>query len=494
MASDINFDGVVNSTDKSLISDNFGKTGCNFSIWASGSGANSDWCERTDTDMDGVVNSADLSFIIMYESLFPIEECSVPFYNCYQNFCETSQTKSACESNSICKWKKPDCTKNEDCPGTSDGCYSGFCSNTKCSLVESENANCDYCNMHINQANSVIKLRNDLLNCDKYGVLVNARNVTVDCQGHKITGSKNMQTFNSKGQENCNLQFLNGDVYPAGIGLCRGTAMNAQIRNCIISDLPMPGYGGGIANWDEHLQQYNSTFENNHIINCPQAFIQWGRFDLIKNNTFENSSLRALFIDESSPNTYINNTFKNNKLSVDHFCGRYCKDFQDNFTENIFINNEKEFNLYNEFLLNNTILNTLNSKTYEIFGQSLNEKIKIENTTFNQKPVFYLKNIKGTAQNPVTYSDEIGFFFCTNCSFINLTNIKINEYSKYGIYLINSTNISVTGEIKNHNTGIYVWNSSYNNFNVVFSNNDKNIQNGAFSSNNLCSGSPCIYS
>jgi hypothetical protein len=230
--------------------------------------------------------------------------------------------------------------------------------------------------------------------------------------------------------------------------------------------------------------------------------IEWGRYDLIKNNTFRNTTT-GLWLDESLPNNIVNNIFEYNGMAVEHFCGVYCKVFPANISNNLFINNTKDIafmniqspnNFIDDRVFNNTIINQLKNTSHQVVATyTEGDKTIYPNfsrTTLNGKPIYYLANVQGTPSNPLVYSGDMGLFYCTNCSNIQLNNVNINEYNDYGIIIYYSENINITGNISNHNYGIYIKNSRNINFVGKFSNNNFNIKS-FYAENSMCNGEAC---
>jgi len=203
------------------------------------------------------------------------------------------------------------------------------------------------CGTKIIQDGITIQLKNDLLNCPSFGILIDASDVTIDCQGHEISGVGNSgQFYNSAGKEDCSISLspIEQKVYPSGVVICRGNT-NYHIKNCVIHDfsdsIGSNQYGGGISNYAQHSDSTQGIIENNHIYNClSNGLIQWGEFDIIRNNTFENNPI-GLFLDESSGNLVENNLFENNYYAIEHYCGSYCdyKENPSNIISNTFVDN-----------------------------------------------------------------------------------------------------------------------------------------------------------
>lgn len=381
---DINQDGIVDAEDMGMLSSSL--SGCNYTLWATDNGAGSDWCSRKDIIQDGSVSVGDISALA---SNWGKNSCNAPeniAIDCYDtSFCSNANTKSGCEIVHGCSWQKSECTLDSDCPDKN--CYNKKCENRKCNYIFNNNPGCTGCGTVISQDNTVLLLNNDLSNCETFGIMINARNVVIDCQGREITGVSNPKNYDSSGKEDCSLSFtLNQQVYPSGIVICRNKGYNYQVKNCIIHNfLNVGDYGGAITNYNDHTNAYTGLVKNNYVYNSERGIMQWGDFETIEGNTFEDCET-GIWLDESSGNTVENNTFRNCKTAIFHYCGPYCdnKEAPTSITENTFINNDVSMNFMSTamnfgdnygFIRDNIIRNSLTGNSlYQIFISFRNDE------------------------------------------------------------------------------------------------------------------------
>jgi hypothetical protein len=435
---------------------------------------------------------------------------------CLRN-CKNSDASGCSQEGILCNSEIPyNCSLNN-----SDGCYVRE-NLTACDggLSCVEGSGCGIgCGYIISEDNSVVTLENDILNCDNFGIMIDAGNVTLDCNYHEISLNSSAQIYESAGKEDCSIQFVLGHrVYPSGVVICRGEGGKYNVKNCIIHDIPSASYGGGIGNYDQHPASDAGIIENNYIFNCSgKTIMQWGEFDIIRNNIFQDGG--KLWLDESSGSLIINNTFNNSYL--EHYCGPYCdyKEYPTNITQNTFIDNggnDIKFTIagtgyLNDSVSSNLFYNNAVNKFYNFLNlmnpnENNDNSVGITNK-LNDKPVFYLEDLKGTLDEPIIIEEDLSYFNCNNChnlilnnltsmfSFvcvdctnISLVNAIINERIMYGVYLRNSSNIRMTGEIKNHQHGIYLFNSSNNSFDVVYENNLYGLWESSTCENNYLNG------
>ncbi len=340
-----NYDGLKSNNSDTLCLDN----GCSVKEY---------WCNGADFmplgNPDGKVDIQELtavsnyyydtSGIICNESQYVKIDCSS-----FEDSCSIYDNVGECKK--PCLWKFPSCNSDEDCSAREgqEDCFIGKCINYECGYEFTNAEGCYDCGTKITQDNSVIELKNDLLNCESFGILIDANNITLDCKEHEISGAEEMEFYDSSEKEDCSVDIggINQKVSPSGVVICRDN-VNYNIKNCVIHDIISDKYGGGITNYAQHNSDSQGIIENNVIYNIntqANGIMQWGEFDIIRNNNISGLNT-GIWLDESSGNNLIGNIFENNNLAIYHYCGpTYCsyKENPSDFSQNDFIDNVNSF-------------------------------------------------------------------------------------------------------------------------------------------------------
>jgi len=227
----------------------------------------------------------------------------------------------------------------------------------------------------------------------------------------------------------------------------------------------------------------------------------------IENNTTTNNNL-GIGLDSSNNNTLTNNTANNNTAQGIYLSGSSGNELTGNYTAE-----NGEHGIYIKDSTGNTLTgNTMSDNhNFDFKIESTQDNIEYYNQTIDEtnlvggKPIYYLYQASGTAQNPLVYNldnQEIAFFWCFNCEYVqvknatlssstaetgiyfwnvatsSIENIVANNFINYGIYLRSSTSTNLTGNTTNYNAqhGIYLISSDNNTLTNNTANN--NTQHG----------------
>ena len=289
------------------------------------------------------------------------------------------------------------CPEGDDCDDLNSSIYPGapeLCDgvDNNCDSIIDEG--CVDCGYVISEDNSTFVLNKDLLNCLFFGIMIDAKGVTLDCNGHHITGAIDGLVYNSSGVENCGLSSFDYKVGPSGVVVCRNEGGNYHIKNCIIHE-GFSGlmYGGAITIYSENQYHERGLIENNHVYNVGRGMLHWGDFDTIRNNVFDNCSKQGIWLDESAGSLVYNNSFLNSWTGIYHYCGGACnnKQYPTNMTDNYLENNHNGmwfWTVGTAYIRDNIIGNTFITydETQTPVGYSGDVILYYENNTHNGEP------------------------------------------------------------------------------------------------------------
>jgi len=409
---------------------------------------------------------------------------------CESNLCVRSSciNNSECEGDFYCNNNK--CFENLYCE-SEEICNHGYCNSSgNCTLPS--------CNMNITENHTYFQLAEDFeCNYVKEVIYLIGENITIDCKGNKIAPIFITNTSGYNTIKNCDIKST---LFSDERGFLRASSIYVQDRrdyggsyqgiwrsntfennilyggNSCLSEICC-NYGEMIINNtffdctmgigdDEgaHLRVYNNTFYNNSWGIFSGSRLSAGKNNIVQGNEFYNNNVAVK--QDNRFHIISNNSFHENNfaLVMDDF-GAALESISsygfsnNNITENIFDNNT--FNLilqtpgyYVEVYEHANITNYCHT---DIWPDCYNNNFS--NNLINGRPVYYWYN----EHNKVVENVELGYFSCAHCSNITLNNVKLNEPNLYGIFLYNSTNISIkNNEISKSEYCVFFANSSGN--------------------------------
>jgi len=373
---------------------------------------------------------------------------------------------------------------------------------------------CVSCGTVISEDGTHLVLDNDLLDCPQFGIMIDAADVTLDCQGHEITGGPDPQRYDSKDKENCSLPILDQVVGPSGVVVCRNEGGRYTIKNCVIHEnFPGISYNGGIAVYADNLESEAGIIENNRIYNVGRGIMHWGDFDTIRGNTIENSET-GIWFDETAGVLLENNTFSNCSVAVDHYCGSYCnhQEYPITIRNNDFVDNGISFAFAAagdvsiiDAITGNRLSDSGNGNEVFAFGSRRHSDFEGKqvllpsfnpahrpvidsSNTLNNAPIYYFKGDQLGAQ----ITGDIGLFYCLECSNVSVSDASADT-GKYGLLLFNSSNINISNtSIKNHDLGAFLYRATDTTINAEFENNNKAfVEVYSDGTNEICDGTTC---
>lgn len=183
-----------------------------------------------------------------------------------------------------------------------------------------------------------ITLFYDLLNCED-GLIVGADGITIDCNGHTISG---------RGSENGH----------EGIAVFNWVS-NITIKNCKIKN-----FRDGIA----IINSYNNVIFNNEIFNSENGvFLHKPSHNLLKNNKIHNNEYGILLENNYFPwGDGINNTLTDNEIYSNIRGGLFSRVIQTSFQNNQ-IRDNSEYGIKFLYSDENSLLsNTICSNNYDV--------------------------------------------------------------------------------------------------------------------------------
>jgi parallel beta-helix repeat protein len=279
----------------------------------------------------------------------------------------------------------------------------------------------------LNETGATYYLTQDITNSSAWSCMnITASNITLDCQGHLIEGS--------------NQEWVGGNEVPAYTGIMIPDGSDyVVVKNCVLTNWTM----GAI--WFRGSQTHilNNTMRAN-LIGVHQY--NGTGYNVIENNTVEESSWVAVWNHIGYYNTYLNNIIINNNAT-----GLHCTNDNNNvFDSNIVINNTIGISFYQSGD-NNATNNFISSndegiRIYRSSGEIIWNNI-IENSSdygirlwgdgqlFPANNKIY-NNLLNNTNNFWTDSSEMNYFNTTKQSG---TRIYSNGTEIGGNYWTNST-------------------------------------------------------
>lgn len=306
--------------------------------------------------------------------------------------------------------------------------------------------------------------KNCLLTGDINGkIIIENSGVTLDGGGYSLIGTGPADSdigIYSYGFNNIVIKNIIVDNFYMGINLQNSTGSRItdnQARNNTYGILAF---------------SFNSGYIEDNIADSNQRGFWLGSNNgtSIADNVISNTTDTGLY-SQSSSSTFARNIISNGNIGIK--IGESAGTFVDNRFNN---------NKYNFFPL-------------ETSGGS------VINTTnlVDGKPIYYLKNVTNTV---FTASDNIGAFYCRNCSNINVSNQTFRD-SGIALFLINTTNSSFSNiSLDSNYLGLANGQSSNNTFtNNAFEGNYQNFSignsptsfNNSINTSNTIDGKPIHY-
>ena len=370
------------------------------------------------------------------------------------------------------------------------------------------------CGQLINTNNYKVDLDYDL-NCgNNENIIINASNVVINCNGHKMAPIAISPDGNNITIENCvietrlinqsligyNPQSLKGGGMFYG-GILVDRRWNSKnfpniFKNNIIIGSNGKNTDTGIFEiccnvgdiiennefkylWIAVMNDENGNikFRNNIVHDSIRGFSTGGRgagrFE-VTGNIFYNIKQTALSITGKN-NKILNNQISNSRIGLFVFdellylslSGGGASWSSNNFynsevKNNIFQNNQENFVYWSASKTNDDsyYYNSWASKDIKGYCNISFSKFEgcyqniIDTTnTINGKPIYFLNGV----ENQIIENVEMGYFSCANCKNILLKNVKIEQPNAYGVFLYRSENITILdSSIKNNNYGLFI--------------------------------------
>jgi len=260
-------------------------------------------------------------------------------------------------------------------------------------------------------------------------VEITANNITLDCNGHNITGLKTGYGIFLMYKNNVIIKNCNVNQFSYGVFLASGTSLSNVINNNISEN-----YTG------MRICSFQSAIVNNKVLNNIRGIHLSGPGNnkIRKNEIYSNNT--GIFLEYSSNNTVTENNIIAN---IGH----------PNTGYGIFL----YFGAHNNIITNNTFdLNGL--VAYFAYNN------KVESNTVNGKPLVYLENVSNYIVG------DAGQVVAINCDSITIEGFDLSN-SSVGVEFFNTSNSKIISNIITNNlNGIYLTGSSSNN--II---NDNNI-------------------
>ena len=286
-------------------------------------------------------------------------------------------------------------------------------------------------------------------------VLINADNITLDCNNHTITGNY---------------------PYYYGPGIYLNNRENVTIKNCIITNFTFGIY--------LYNSNHSQILNNNASFNGADGI----RLHRSSNNTIDNNICSSnvgvgilLWAPYSNNNNVFNNNCSDNREGISLFYSHHS-----NITNNNILNNGNGMRLFNSsdtHIIDNNIESAdwaegiivwISSNVEIRDNQFTNSGIFfdtpvysdnvsyynthiIENNTINGKPIYYYKDTNG-----IKVPEDAGQVILANSNNITVENLN-TSHSSFAIQLAYANNSHISNnEISNNLRGIYLNQSSYN--------------------------------
>jgi len=232
-----------------------------------------------------------------------------------------------------------------------------------------------------------------------------------------------------------------------------------QVKNATLSDNNV--YGIYFNNTS------HSTIENifANFNNDSGIYLSSSDSNTLIGNTTNSNIYYGIYLSSSDSNTLIGNTVNHNRY---YGLNLYSSAFN-NLTGNIIYSNEIGIHI-EQLSSSNTLTSNLMSENsggnLDVVSSFLNT---IDTTNLVEgKPVYYLYNQHGTAEEPLVYDGnvlgDIGMFWAIDSSYIQVKNATLSDNNLYGIYFNNTSHSTIENIIanSNRNYGIYLLSSDSN--------------------------------
>ncbi len=314
--------------------------------------------------------------------------------------------------------------------------FSGEAMAANCGDTDSDGVTDTTCNCGdtvVGASGYTYELTSDLI-CTGHGLLFGTSTITIDGNGYTITGDGDSSDYGI---------YNNGFDY--------ATTTNITITNFGIGIYYQGANYGAIANSTANSNSYHGIYLSSSSSN-----------NTLTNNTTNSNSSYGILLSSSSNNTLTNNTANSNS-----YHGIYLSSSSNNTLTNNTANDNSNYGIYLSSSSNNTLTNnTMSNNTYNLYiiGQ-YNNTIDTTNLV-ESKPVYYLYDQHGTAENPLVYDEnegDIGMFWAINCDYIEVKNAVLSDNNYYGIYFNNVSSSTIENiNASNYRYGIYLSFSSNN--------------------------------
>jgi len=302
---------------------------------------------------------------------------------------------------------------------------------------------------NLNESGATYKLTADIINSSAERCMnITANDITLDCQGHLIDGTKSTEKYG---------------IYVAGVN-------NTVIKNCRVEQ------------WDigVRLHYYLGTVNNITLDNVTVTDSLNTGLSLyetynsnITNSNFSFNGHRGVVISDSDNNYFSNNVINNNtdagvylsgadynNLSDNEILGNGAESIYVSAAHNNFVNNEvnTEVSLtasnYNEF--SNL---TIDSSRIKITSSDYNNftNINITNSPANSIWIYSSADNNNFNSIYISNAETDGILVETSSHNNNFNNLEVTNCGGKGISLSNSDNIQITNsDISSNNVGIYI--------------------------------------
>ncbi|MFH1053012.1 MAG: S8 family serine peptidase [Candidatus Woesearchaeota archaeon] len=195
--------------------------------------------------------------------------------------------------------------------------------------IDSADSDCASCNDIITQ-NTI--LTNDILNCNGYGLVIGADDITLDCNNHIVDGVNDWLTIGIYLNRTSGVTIKNCEISEFEVGIYQLRSNNSNLINNDVHD-DLSGeiwvllsshnniigntvsnnyYGLGIlADYASYNNFTNNIANNNYAYGITLE----GSYNILINNEVRGSQW-GVYIDNSSTNTFVDNLFLNNTVSA----------------------------------------------------------------------------------------------------------------------------------------------------------------------------------
>jgi parallel beta-helix repeat protein len=144
-------------------------------------------------------------------------------------------------------------------------------------------------------------LDSDLINCERDGLIIRADGISVDLNGHTITGSFSDDSVGIRNEGHDHVTITNGTVskFERGLYLTSGADHN-RIHNLTFSG--NSGDGIGLFNANENRLEHNQTLGNG-----SGFFLTTCSDNRIEANKMNENTINGIFLDDCQGNRIENN-------------------------------------------------------------------------------------------------------------------------------------------------------------------------------------------